>query len=292
VPLVRLKPDPTPTPRPVPEYLANPELKLRYDDMKAVLGVPWMGVVAMAFAHYRSFYDAFWEMSRPWCSSNSFLSACQSLRAGVEKRVGELAPPPLRERLVALGYAPREIEAIREAIDVFSVGNYPYVLLATLARLLLERQVPQSPSPARSSSAEDRQRKTAAPLVLMEMHHADAPTQAVYADIKATLGLPVVNTDYRALARWPSYFSRAWADLKPNIGTDSYETFASDVHGWAVEAAAASPAASLANSAALRQAATRDASVDEVLAVVRLFQWLLPGLVINVAFFRQQLDSA
>ena len=45
-------------------------------------------------------------------------------------------------------------------------------------------------------------------LTLMEVHHGDAPTATVYADIRATLDLPVVNTDYRALARWPSYFQR------------------------------------------------------------------------------------
>jgi hypothetical protein len=41
---------------------------------------------------------------------------------------------------------------------------------------------------------------------------------------------------------------------------------------------------------ALRAAARGDASPEgEVLSVVRLFQWLLPGLVANVAFFRAQL---
>jgi hypothetical protein len=42
-------------------------------------------------------------------------------------------------------------------------------------------------------------------------------------------------------------------------------------------------------SAALRAAAASDAPLEEVLAVCRLFQWLLPGLVANVAFFRHQL---
>src|SRR5215471_3974176 len=56
--LPRLKPDPIPPLHPVPEYLADGELKARYEDMKAVLGVPWMGVVTMSFAHYRAFYDA------------------------------------------------------------------------------------------------------------------------------------------------------------------------------------------------------------------------------------------
>ena len=51
--LPRLKPDPIPPLHPVPEFLAEGELKARYEDVKAVLRVPWMGVVTMSFAHYR-----------------------------------------------------------------------------------------------------------------------------------------------------------------------------------------------------------------------------------------------
>jgi hypothetical protein len=47
-----------------------------------------------------------------------------------------------------------------------------------------------------------------------------------------------------------------------------------------------------ANNAALKAAAEADAPLEEVLAMCRLFQWLLPGLVVNVAFFREQLQEA
>ena len=46
-------------------------------------------------------------------------------------------------------------------------------------------------------------------LSLMEALHVDAPTAAVYDNIKATLGLLFVNSDCRAFARWPSYFALA-----------------------------------------------------------------------------------
>jgi len=39
----------------------------------------------------------------------------------------------------------------------------------------------------------------------------------------------------------------------------------------------------------LRAAAVADAPLPEVLGVARLFQWLLPGLVTNIAFLRAQL---
>ena len=39
------------------------------------------------------------------------------------------------------------------------------------------------------------------PIVLIETHHADPDTRAVFDDVKSTRGLPFVNTDYRALSR-------------------------------------------------------------------------------------------
>ena len=41
----------------------------------------------------------------------------------------------------------------------------------------------------------------------------------------------------------------------------------------------------------LRAAAEADASLEEVTQVCRLFQWLLPGLIVNVAYFRHQLEA-
>ncbi|MEY8841175.1 hypothetical protein AB9K41_19275, partial [Cribrihabitans sp. XS_ASV171] len=58
--LPRLKPAPLPAIHPVPEYEAAGALADVYARTKHGLGVPWMGVVAMAFAHYPKFYDCLW----------------------------------------------------------------------------------------------------------------------------------------------------------------------------------------------------------------------------------------
>ena len=44
------------------------------------------------------------------------------------------------------------------------------------------------------------------------------------------LGLPFLNTDYRALPRWPSYFDVAWRALKPLIGASTYDEAVERVH--------------------------------------------------------------
>ncbi len=289
--LPRLRPEPVPAIHPLPEYLAEGALKERYEDMKAVFQVPWMGVVTMAYAHYPSFYDALWAGLRPLCASRPFVAAFQDLRAFTEAAVEALQPPPIAQRLVELGYAPREIDDIGAMNEVFSHGNFPYVIVATITRALLEggelSEVREAPAFEGRHGPEPR-----VPFLLMEAHHADPPTRALYDDIKATLELPFVNTDYRAFARWPSYFHQAWVDLRRVHGGPEHEAIVQSVHERALAAARTLPNPGGLTAAALQAAAEADAPLGEILAMCRLFQWLLPGLVTNVAFFRHQLQAA
>ena len=220
--LPRLRPEPIPPIHPLPEYLAEGRVKERYEDMKAVFQVPWMGVVTMAYAHYPGFYDTLWTGLRPLCASRPFVEAFQDLRAFTEDAVEALNPPPICERLTELGYAPREIADICDMNAVISHGNFPYLIVASIARSLLEGG---EMSGARAAPVfEGRHAPEAGvPFLLMEAHHADPPTRALYDDIETVLGLPFVNTDYRAFARWPSYFHRAWVDLKEVVGGAAYE---------------------------------------------------------------------
>jgi hypothetical protein len=286
--LPRLKPDPIPPIHPVPEILAEGELKARYEDMKAVLRVPWMGVVTMSFAHYRAFYDTLWQGARPLCASRDFTEACHRLRRLVEEKVSALEPPPLRQRLAQIGYAERELQEIDNSIEIFSDGNFAYILLATLARLLLEGGELHT-SNGTGIQPEQAPPRSAGKLILLEYHHADASTRLVFDDVKTALGLPFLNTDYRALARWPSYFALAWADLRPRLKRGEYETVVAQTHEAAVSTVRSLPNYGNLRGEALRMAAQGSAPEGEVLSVVRLFQWLLPGLAANVAFFRAQL---
>ena len=98
-----------------------------------------------------------------------------------------------------------------------------------------------------------------------------------------------MNTDYRALARWPSYFALAWKGLKPHLATDVHEMLCQAVHDSVADVVTNElPNPGKLSSIALRAAAAKDADLEEILQVARLFQWLLPGLVVNVAFFRAQ----
>lgn len=285
----RLPPLSIPVIHPLPEYAAEGRRKALYEDMKRTLHVPWMGVVTMAYTHYPNFFETLWQGLKPLVQSQAFVVQARSLRRFTEDAVAALTPPPLLAQLQALEYAPREIAEVNKVIEVFSHGNFPYLLIATLTRYLLEGGDMQGRGDVNPFAGEQPS-GTQAPLVLMEPHHADASTQALYDDVKATLGLPFVNTDYRALARWPSYFALAWSDLKPMARSAPHEALCMAVHTQALQAVRdLLPQPGGLDSARLVAAATHDAPLTEVVQMARLFQWLLPGLVTNVAFFRHQI---
>ncbi len=287
----RRRPLPVPAIHALPEHLAEGSLKADYEDTKAVLQVPWMGVVAMAFAHYRGFFRVLWPALRPLFSSQPMIEACRGLRLRAEEAVLDLHPPPLGDRLAGLGYAPREIGQIGDTIEVFSHGNVPYAAWATITRLLLEGGEfgAKSTNGGRAPAFEGRHAPDiSVPFVLIEPHHADAPTRTVYDDIMARLGLPFVNTDYRALARWPSYFALAWGDLRAQVQSEGYERMVDTLHRDFVETVQGLPNPGGLTGTALREAAAH-APPGEILHMVRLFQWLLPGLILNIAYFREQL---
>lgn len=288
--LERFKPSPIPAIHPVPEFKAEGDLFRRYQETKQVFRVPWMGVVAMAFAHYPRFYATLWQQLQPVWSSQQFADACQALRSKVDNGVKHLPVKSLEPELISAGYATQELDQIRDLIEVFSRGNMPYLLMATLARLLLEGK-PLSEQRQVSPLADNGVIEEAA-LVLIEPHHANAPLQELFDQIKTTLGLPFVNTDYRALARWPSYFSQAWHGLDQQIRSPLYQGLVEEVHDTAVKLALNLPNPNLLDSAQLQAAAKQDAGLDEVRDVVCLFQYLLPGLVTNIAYFRVQLLPA
>ena len=238
-----------------------------------------------------TFFGDLWRGLKPLCQSRPFVEAFMDLRDYVESRTAELNPTSLIEPLKAMGYAPREIDAIRQMNTVFSHGNQLYVLIATVTRHLLE--VGDMHGGADAEPFEGRHAPDIeVPFMLMEYHHADEPTRVVYEDIIATLQLPFVNTDYRAFARWPSYFALAWNDLRDKVGTSLHEEITRACHDRAARLAAEElPNPGGLSSKTLIQAAEADASLDEVIQVCRLFQWLIPGLITNVAYFRHQLEA-
>ncbi len=284
----RKKPSALPKIIVTPEYLAKGSLKKSYINTKLAFNVPWMGVVAMAFAKYPFFYNVLWQYMHPLTKSIEFDKLCKKLVIISKKKALELKPKSLLKNLKAMNYNNYEIKKINEVNQIFTTGNMPYLIMATIARILLEEgELINTNSFKKNKStsmiAADNY------MLLIEQHHANKSLKEIYKSIKSNLGLPFVNTDYRAFARWPSYFEMSWKSFLPTLLSKKYEEKVLEIHNFLIKEALLLPNPNKIKSIQIINAANKDKKLNEIKKVVNLFQWLLPGLITNVAFMRAQI---
>jgi hypothetical protein len=276
--------------RPIPEHRADETLGRAYRDLKITLGVPWVGVITQALAYYRPFFLEAWRQFRPTARCRFFERVSDELRlVAWEGMSSSFAIPSQRKRLEAFGYSDREIAQIGATLDLFDYGNQKYLILATAVAASLgdDRALGTSPS----SDARDRLPRSPIsqlePIpVMVEEHHADADLRALYGDIKVTLNLPFVNSDYKAMARWPSYLKLAWDELKPRLSEPPYATVRQSIHDLALDAVDRLPYPYRMDRRAAAAVGMSAAEIDELCRTILLFQWLLSGLILNVSCFK------
>jgi hypothetical protein len=92
------------------------------------------------------------------------------------------------------------IEAIRETVDAFHVGNPRLLLVATALRRAFEEGTVGGGTPvvvgrAHESAEEIRAERTTVEMI--DPEQASPRVQQIFDDIKTTLGLPLVNSDYQ-----------------------------------------------------------------------------------------------
>tara|TARA_B100000686_G_C16638243_1_gene888514 strand:- start:96 stop:974 length:879 start_codon:yes stop_codon:yes gene_type:complete len=286
----RKKPIPVPKITVTPEYLAKGKLKKSYTSTKLAFNVPWMGVVAMAFAKYPNFYYALWKYIHPLSKSIEFNNLCKKLVNISKRKAIELKPKSIIKDLKKIGYNNYEIKKIYKVNHIFIIGNMPYLIMATLARVLLEKGELLNRN-SYNKNINNKISSNESYLLLMEQHHADNSLKEVFKSIKYNIGLPFINTDYRAFARWPSYFITAWKSLLPTLLSKKYEKNVLEIHNFIIKEVLSLPNPNKITSVQIITAAKKDKKINEIKKVVNLFQWLLPGLITNVAFMREQIKK-
>lgn len=276
--------------RPIPEHRADEELSRVYRDLKTTLGVPWVGVITQALAHYQPFFVEWWRQFRPIAQSHFFERVSDELRMLAREGVSSsFSVAPQRRTLEASGYSDREIAQIVATLDLFDYGNPKYLILATaIAVGLVEDRALDA-----SATVELRARQPRSPVsqiapipLMVEEHHALWDLKIVYHDIKETLDLPFVNSDYKAMARWPSYLRLAWDELKPQLTEPAYARVRQSLHHLALEAVEGLPFPYRMDRRAASAVGMDVAEIDELCRAISLFQWLLSGLVLNVTCFK------
>jgi hypothetical protein len=111
----------------------------------------------------------------------------------------------------------------------------------------------------------------------------------VFRSIRAHLPFGMVPDDFRALGRWPKYLQLAWDDARRRDSDARAKTALADLLASA-EAMVPTLPAQVRVTAEQLTAAGADAA--RVRSVVDRFRRAMPGLVLDLALFKVQLDGA
>jgi serine/threonine protein phosphatase PrpC len=262
-------------PAEIPEESAQGPIKQIYADIKDSLRAPSVDLLFRTLATHPDYLQLAWGELKPNTRIAFFeRTADEFRRAAVEAMSG-------------LGQAPQpEAEEAEAALRMFHYVN-PRLLLAVAAlRASTSGQYPR----LEELPAEDkRQTRSGVPEqavlpVPVNPSTASEQVSAIFEDIRSTLGLTIVNDDYRVLANWPDYLERAWGALKPVTQLPEYDRIRRDLRVMAEEAVLVLPFRMETNPYVMRLCGLSEDDIDAVRGILDQFYELLPGLVLNIAF--------
>jgi hypothetical protein len=262
-----------------------------FDDIQDVMGVPWVAALWQAYAAYPGVLRLFWRAVRPVTASAAFLDATLDLTRVAHASVARWYEPG--PAVLGLALPPTVRRQVTWELDAFEYGNPQLLLQQHMIVRALSREPsssaapPPLPSVARGVSAFRRPE-----IRMVGDDEAPAPVRGTFERIRAVLGLPVVNSDYRALAKWPDLLAITWSDIEGWFGFNSYLALRAELSQTATAMAGAVMGEVELDPAEVRNALSESVEWHTLERLMALFAGLLPGLIVNVAMIRRAVDRA
>jgi len=265
--------------RPVSVRRAPPEVRVLLRDIQDTMGIPWAPANWRSYAVFPRAMQLFWERLRPAVVTESFLKDSLEITERAYRDVSRWYRPGYRPELLQ-----EELHRLQWELDAFEFGN-PQLLIqqAALSRAMAG-EVVGTTGECRPRTWFSSYRRPE--IQLVEESHSPVEIRELYRDIRETLGLPLVNSDYLALAKWPEFLVPAWQDVKPWLRTEQYLGLQRELARMAQDAADRLCPPVRLDGRELLAAVEEPAQLEELRAAVGIFTDLLPGLILNDAMFR------
>jgi hypothetical protein len=230
-----------------------------------------------------------WNALRPAIRVRAFEEAADDLRTRAARAAVDLGCPLIETQLEWAGYDVDEIDEIRGQVDIFHyVDAKILMMVATLAQAL-EGGVGGAKKGARAEQRLPRGVPQDMDSIELVPEDANGNLGKSFRSIRGHLGLGLVPDDFRALGRWPKYLELAWADARKRDADARASVALSELSSQADDAARQLPVRVEVSAGALQDAG---ADPDRVRALVERFRKAMPGLVLDLALFKVQLDGA
>ncbi len=189
---------------------ASPPVREIYEDIKAVLHVPFVNYLFRVMASDPDYLERSWAQLRPILLSQAFEDAASELRAvGRAYAAGFDVPGDMPQDV------PKAARAFTESID--------YVLpkLVMIATLLVNRATKQAPV-SMPDLPEEGITEGTRKVPMVDPAKADPDVAGLLDEIRKHHGHPTVATYFRSLAQWPELLETIWTRLQPHVAGPGY----------------------------------------------------------------------
>jgi hypothetical protein len=230
-----------------------------------------------------------WQALRPAVRLRAFEEGADELRTRAARAAVDLGCPLIETQLEWAGYDLDEIDEIRGQVNIFHYQDAKILLATAVLCEALAATAGGGKETPRGLQRVPRGVPHEMDIIELVPEDANGSLSRIFRSIRAHLGLGLVADDFRALGRWPKYLNIAWDDARKR--DDAPRARAALMDLWAhAEATVASLPVKVSVSAAQLTAAGADPV--RVQALTDRFRRAMPGLVLDLAQFKVQLDGA
>jgi hypothetical protein len=265
-------------------------LRRCYDDMQAVLRVPWVMFAARSLAVFGGFVPAAWQVAAPVFATADVERAADELRGLAVLPVAD--PPDPRPRLAELGFGETGIAEVRTALDALNYGNVKYLLLITAWCEGIQGRSSGGTASGTVGTAMPAGRPAGMPdLHLVDPRDVDERVARLLTRVTDLHLHHGPSSDFRVLARWPDFLEVALDDvLGPVVRTAPYENTALALLERARTHVRRFPAAAGLSPEQAREVCT-EAEVAAITGLLFLFQRFILDVTIDMVRCTQALDG-
>ncbi|WP_162006541.1 halocarboxylic acid dehydrogenase DehI family protein [Roseimaritima sediminicola] len=267
--------------RTIDEYEASGEIERVYAEIQPTLRVSGVNLNFRTWAAQDHLLPLLWDPLKANCGTDTFEQSADELRATAAAsaiRLSRLEAHP------AAGLGESQAFQLHEALKLYHFVNPKLLLFTSTVKLALDGELHAPDSFADVSKTPRRVTPGAPPdmypMAMVDEQPDDTTVQEVFDDIKQTLDLKSVNSDYRTMALWPAYLKAMWRSLKPVTQQQDYTDAADRLRDRSRQLAGQLP---LPISLPTRTLEAGGADVDKAIETTAAFECLLPGLILNIA---------
>lgn len=176
---------------------------------------------------------------------------------------------------------------IQTKLEAFNYGN-PKLLLIAAALHRAIGGITTGGNGDTESSHDNFGDRVIRKIDINPLYEDTAPegVRAIYEEIRSTLDVPIVNTDYMTVANWPGFLRLAWNDLLQFTDNPLYEDGKETLFGFSYQAADRFAYPVKMGPDEMESVGVQEEDFDAIEDMIRLFARLIPGLVLNVVEMR------